>query len=65
MSDWVVIHRDTDKVIESRDTGQRDPDGRQIVENRTTWTNEAAPEVRLSALTEAVDTLILDTLGGS
>ena len=54
MDDAMILYEDTDKRVE------QDADGNQ----RTIWTNPDAPEARLAALTDAVDTLILDSLGG-
>jgi len=51
---WRTIYEDTDKRIERDDTGAE----------RTVWTNPNADGARLAALTDAVDTLILDNLGG-
>lgn len=62
MSEWTIAHRDTDKTIERRQIGTN-ADG-AVFEERTTWHNPDHPEARLDALTQAVDTLILDTLGG-
>jgi hypothetical protein len=64
MSAWTLAYRDTDKTIERRATSATDADGLPVYEERVTYTNAAAPEARLDALTEAVDTLILDSLGG-
>lgn len=51
---WTTIYEDTDKRVE------RDSDGNE----RTMWTNPNADGARLAALTDAIDTLILDSLGG-
>lgn len=61
---WTVVYRDTDKTIERRPTDDTDDMGSTVFEERTTWHNPHSTEARLNALTEAVDTLILDSLGG-
>jgi hypothetical protein len=50
---WVVIWHDTDKIIERRTIG-KDADG-AVYEERTTWTNPDAVEVRLAAVEAAVE----------
>jgi hypothetical protein len=50
---WQTIYEDTDKRVEQDDNGDQ----------RLIWTNPDADGARLAALTDAVDTLILDSLG--
>ncbi len=54
MSAWTLAYRDTDKTIERRRTTAKDADGLPVYEERTTYTNAAAPEARLEALEVAV-----------
>jgi len=54
---WVEVYRDSDQVIERRQTGEDEWEERRTP-LRTT------PETRLAAVEDAVDTLILDSLGG-
>jgi hypothetical protein len=57
MSTWTVAYRDTDKIIERRRTSAKDADGLPVYEERTTYTNTAAPEARLDALEVAVSAI--------
>ena len=54
---WTVVYRDSDKVIERRQTAGVDLDGQPAFEERTTYTNQAAPEARLEAVEAAVEQL--------
>ena len=56
MTTWNVAYRDTDKTIERRPTTRKDADGLPVWEERTTWTNQGAPEARLEALEAAIST---------
>lgn len=55
MADWQIVYRDTDKVIERRPTTRKDADGLPVFEERTTYTNQQAPEARLAAVEAAVE----------
>lgn len=58
MSNWTVVYRDTDKTIERRPTTAKDSDGLPVAEERTTYTNQQAPEARLAAVEAAVEAVI-------
>ena len=57
MSAWQLVYRDTDKTIERRPTTRKDADALPVWEERTTYTNAAAPEARLDALEVAVSAI--------
>ena len=63
MSGWATVYTDSDKRIERRQTAQQGDLG-PVAEERTIWTNPDCDGARMAALTDAVDTLILDSLGG-